>query len=84
MSYFILKAILAMCSLNIPASNGPRNSCVEYMTECVHKVPGFTTEAEKYIQCQYQYMTIYNSYASFVCPTYEQLKERREKYMRGE
>ena len=73
MSYFIIKAILAMCSLNLQPSIPIRTQCVEYMTECINKTPKVSTEAEKYIQCQLQYMTIYNSYASFACPI---LKEK--------
>jgi len=78
MTYFIVKAILVMCSLNMPTPNQPRLKCVSYMTECVEKTPGIASEEGRYIQCQTQYMTLYNSYASFVCPTYEQLKKKGE------
>ena len=66
-SAFIVKNIIMMCSLNLRPGTLVPVDCVDYIQECVIHSPRSGNEAEHYIQCQTQYFTIYNSYASFVC-----------------
>jgi hypothetical protein len=92
-SAFIVKNIIMMCSLNLRPGAIVPVDCVDYMQECVIKSPNSSgSEAAHYIQCQTQYFTLYNSYASFVCaPKEEPLppgkagpnKRRTERTIKG-
>lgn len=74
MSYYIVNAIITMCSLNLRPGVQPPVKCINYMSECMQHDMAFDGEAPIYIRCQSQYMTLYNSYASFKCPETEGVK----------
>lgn len=67
-SKLVLTSILTLCSMNQPV-NEYSSKCMDYLIDCNTKGIDTGSELEKALNCQKQYILLYNSHARPSCKT---------------